>query len=89
MFNFNWFGHQSLFDVPPPAVCLNGHFASVDMCFLLGLLTTQRLAAAHITDASNTSVRRYGPSQTYIGVHRTPHSLKDPESRYVHHDAGI
>ena len=33
--DFNWFGHQSRFDVPPPAVCLMGHWALVVMLILL------------------------------------------------------
>src|SRR5262249_62120122 len=33
--SFSSLGHQSRFDVPPPAVCVNGHFASVDICSLL------------------------------------------------------
>src|SRR5262249_31181359 len=32
--SFSSLGHQSRFDVPPPAVCVNGHFASVDICSL-------------------------------------------------------
>jgi len=25
IFRFNWFGHQSLFDLAPAAVCMTGH----------------------------------------------------------------
>src|SRR5881296_1671746 len=32
---FSSLGHQSRFDLTPLAVCVNGHFASVDICFLL------------------------------------------------------
>src|SRR5262252_1130133 len=35
MFSFSWFGHQSWFDVPPPAVWLKGHLLSFDMGSLL------------------------------------------------------
>jgi hypothetical protein len=38
MFSFNWFGHQSRFRVPPPAVffrapLLKGHLASLSLTF--------------------------------------------------------
>src|ERR1051325_3710496 len=33
--SFNWFGHQSRFDVPPPATCWKGHLVSVDIYLLL------------------------------------------------------
>jgi hypothetical protein len=30
-FRFNWFGHQSRFDLPPGASAENGHFASLSI----------------------------------------------------------
>src|SRR5436309_4095483 len=58
IFMFSWLGHQSRFDLAPTAVCVNGHFASVDICSLLWSVGRRHPLRA---DAGRLPVPRHGP----------------------------
>src|SRR5207244_9216862 len=58
IFRVSWLGHQSRFDLAPSAVCVNGHFASVDICSLLWSVGPRHPLRA---DAGRLPVSRHGP----------------------------
>src|SRR6266446_1317961 len=58
IFRLSWLGHQSRFDLAPSAVCVNGHFASVDICSLLWSVGRRHPLRA---DAGRLPVSRHGP----------------------------
>src|SRR5213593_3734996 len=58
IFRFSWLGHQSRFDLAPTAVCVNGHFASVDICSLLWSVGRRHPLRA---DAGRLPVSRHRP----------------------------
>src|SRR2546425_3701422 len=61
---FSSLGHQSRFDLTPLAVCVNGHFASVDICFLLWSVDRRY----HLRHPTSDQGRQY----TAVAFTRTP-----------------
>src|SRR5437764_11553682 len=78
IFMFSWLGHQSRFDLAPTAVCVNGHFASVDICSLLWLVGRRHPLRAN---AGRLPVSRQGAQLLFRREPGAVRPLPPPASR--------